>query len=106
MSKDGDPSTEELSSRELEVVSADLDDVDLPAQLGPYVLLHLLAGHLLGKAGHQNAATHGMHLMARDGALLDGHAQVKAELEQQFVEHVRFSATFEQVIPVVEQRGF
>ena len=44
--------------------------------------LHLLAGNLLGKAGHQDAAPHGMHLSAHDGALLDGHAQVKAKLEQ------------------------
>lgn len=68
--------------------------------------LHLLAGNLLGKTGHQDAATHGMHLTARDGALLDGYAQVEAELEQQFVEHIGLAAAFEQVILMIEQRSF
>src|SRR5687768_556389 len=65
---------------------------------------HLFARDLGCEAGDQYAATDAVDGLTDDGLLLDGHAQVEAKLEQQFVEHVRLAAVALQVVLVVEQR--
>ena len=69
--------------------------------------LHLARGDLLGEAGEQHAAADrcGLSLPAIV-LLLDRHAEVEAELEQQLEEDVRLGAVGLQVLDgIVERLG-
>ena len=66
--------------------------------------LHFLSGDLFVEAGEQRASADGVDGLARDVPGVDGHAEIEAELEQQFTENVLLTSVSLDVIDAVEQR--
>ena len=66
----------------------------------------VVPGNLVVEASDQRTGADGTDQLARDGARLDGHAEIKPELQQQLVEDVLLTAVGLDVFDVGQQRPF
>ena len=68
--------------------------------------LDFFTADFLVEAGYQCAAPNGVHGLVRDGPGLDRYAQVKPQLQEQFVEDVFLTSVRLDVVNAIEQGFF